>query len=95
MPWTALGRANGRILATLGSIVIPLLIPCDRTSTVACSGAYLAALTSDAAYADCHGNYFSVRGQKLQNVPPSELARDDTACAKLWEQSAKFVGLEG
>jgi NAD(P)-dependent dehydrogenase (short-subunit alcohol dehydrogenase family) len=93
VPWTGLGRENGRILAALASLVMPRLIARDRTSTIPRSGAFLAALAVDPSWSACRGDYFSVRGTELRNVPPSEIARDDEACARLWEDSARLVGL--
>lgn len=93
VPWTGLGRENGRLLSAIASVVIPLLIAKDRTSTVARSGDFLASLATGDPYAACRGEYFSVRGAGLRNLPPSELARDDGACAALWDESAKLVGL--
>lgn len=94
VPWTGLGRDNGRLLAALASVVIPRLIKKDRSSTIPRSGAFLAALATEAVHADRHGDYFSVRGSELKNLPPSELARDDAACAALWDESARLVGLD-
>jgi NAD(P)-dependent dehydrogenase (short-subunit alcohol dehydrogenase family) len=39
------------------------------------------------------GVYCSLRGAKPTWPPPSEIARDKTACEKLWRDSAKMVGL--
>lgn len=93
VPWTGLGRENGRLLSAIASLVIPRLIAKDRTSTVARSGDFLAALATDDTYAGCRGDYFSVRGAELRNLPPSVLARDAEACAALWDDSAGLVGL--
>ena len=95
VPWTGLGRENGRLLSALASMVIPLLIKKDRSSTIPRSGGFLAALADGDAYADCHGQYWSVRGTSLESLAPSQLARDDEACRALWEDSAQLVGLEG
>lgn len=66
----------------------------DRVSTPQNSGALLAALATSAAYRSARGNYFAVRGSVLLDTPPSVLARDDAACAKLWNDSAELVGLK-
>lgn len=93
VPWTGLGRANGRILAAIASVVIPLLIAKDRSSTIPRSGDFLAELATNDAYAGCRGDYFSVRGPELRKVPPSEIARDNQACAALWNDSARLLGM--
>ena len=93
VPWTGLGRANGRVLSALASMVVPLLIKKDRSSTIPRSGAFLAALACDDRYAGCRGEYFSVRGTELKRLDPSVLARDDEACRALWDDSARLLGM--
>lgn len=93
VPWTGLGRANGRLLSMLASAVIPLVMRKDRSSTIRRSGGYLAALASDGRYASCRGEYFSVRGPELLQLDPSVLARDDEACRALWDDSARLLGI--
>lgn len=93
VPWTGLGRDNGRVIATLVSFILPRMMKGDRSSTIARSGGFLVDLASAPAYGDCHGTYWSVRGPELLDLPPSELARDDAAAGKLWDDSAGLVGL--
>lgn len=93
VPWTGLGRDNGRLIAALASFIIPRLMKGDRSSTIPRSGSFLAALATAPDYADCHGTYWSVRGPDLVDLPPSELARDDAAAAKLWDDSATLLGI--
>ena len=64
-----------------------------RVSTPANSGRLLAELASLPAYASARGTYFAVHGTSAPAKSPSVLARDDAACEKLWEDSAKLVGL--
>jgi len=95
VPWTGLARANGKIVASLASLILPLMMPRDRKSTIEQSGKYLAALATDPAYAEAHGDYWSVRTPALVRIEPSALARDDAACAKLWGDCEGLLGLRG
>lgn len=94
VPHTGLGRDNGRVIATAVSYILPLMMKRDRSSTIRRSGQFLADLALSPDYAACTGDYWSVRGPKLLKLAPSELAQDDAACAKLWEDSARLVGLK-
>jgi NAD(P)-dependent dehydrogenase (short-subunit alcohol dehydrogenase family) len=94
VPWTGLARASGSILSTLASLILPLLMKSDRKSTVALSGEYLAELAIDPAYADAHGDYWAVRNPALERIEPSVLARDDAACAKLWDDCEGLLELK-
>ena len=60
-------------------------------STPEVSGGYLADLASGAEGGSAHGDYFSVRALKLTNIAPSDLARDDAACARLWDDSRALL----
>lgn len=93
VPHTGLGRDNPKIIAWLVSMIVPLLMPRDRSSSIARSGECLAALATQPRYAASHGSYWSVRGPVLRDLPPSEVARDDAACLRLWDDSARLVGL--
>jgi NAD(P)-dependent dehydrogenase (short-subunit alcohol dehydrogenase family) len=93
VPHTGLGRDNGRVIAALVSCILPLLMKRDRSSTIPRSGQFLADLALAPAYAACSGDYWSVRGPSLLRLEPSVLARDDAACARLWDDSARLVGL--
>jgi NAD(P)-dependent dehydrogenase (short-subunit alcohol dehydrogenase family) len=93
VPWTGLARASGTIVSTLASLILPLLMKSDRKSTVELSGRYLAELAVDPAYAEAHGDYWSVRTPALIRIAPSELARDDAACAMLWDDCEGLLGL--
>lgn len=62
-------------------------------STPAISGRLLAELGTKPSYAEAHGLYFAVRSGALRELEPSVLARDPAACAALWSDSARLVGL--
>lgn len=93
VPHTGLGRDNGRIIAALVSLILPRLMKSDRTSTIPRSGQFLADLALGSRYAGARGDYWSVRGPALLRIEPSTLARDDAACTRLWDDSARLVGL--
>lgn len=95
VPWTGLARANGKLLSWLASMILPLLMKRDQKSTVEQSGKFLAELTAGPAYAGAKGDYWSVRTPRLARVEPSVLARDDAACAKLWDDCGELLGLRG
>jgi NAD(P)-dependent dehydrogenase (short-subunit alcohol dehydrogenase family) len=73
--------------------VLPWLLRGERISTPNISGALLADLALLDTYAGARGDYWSVRQHQLKQVEPSTLARDGSASAKLWEDSAKLVGM--
>lgn len=93
VPHTRLGRDSPKIIATLVSYIVPLMMKRDRSSTIARSGQFLADLAMDPIYGASRGDYWSVRGTALKKLDPSILARDDKACERLWEDSARLVGL--
>lgn len=92
VPGTGLARGAPKLLVWLFERIGPLFIARDRTSTVSRSGAALAALASDPAYAGERGAYWSMRGE-VTKVEPSVLARDDAVGERLWTDSARLVGL--
>lgn len=93
VPWTGLARSSGKIISSLASLILPLTMKRDRKSTIALSGQYLAALAADPAYTEARGDYWSVRNPALVRIAPSALARDDAACAKLWDDCEDLLGL--
>lgn len=93
VPGTGLSREYPKWLQRIAEPVIKLFIAKDRVSTVENSGARLAELVTDEKYAGAQGDYWSVRGDLFVKVEPSELARDDAACARLWDDSEKLLGL--
>jgi NAD(P)-dependent dehydrogenase (short-subunit alcohol dehydrogenase family) len=92
-PGTGLARQYGAVVSTLFRFVLPLVVRGGRVSTPLNSGTKLAALATDPAYADARGTYYAVRGPVMNAVEPSELARDEVAAARLWDDSAAMVGL--
>jgi NAD(P)-dependent dehydrogenase (short-subunit alcohol dehydrogenase family) len=93
VPHTGLGRDNPKIIATLVSYILPLLMARDKSSTIPRSGQFLADLAIDPAYAASRGDYWSVRGTAMLKIEPSILARDAEASARLWDESAQMVGI--
>jgi len=93
VPHTDLGRDNPKWVATLVSYILPLLMKRDRSSTIPRSGQFLADLAVNNRFANSRGNYWAVRGVHLLQVDPSVLARDESAGAALWEDSARLVGM--
>ena len=73
--------------------VLPLLLRRASVSTPEISGALLADLVLLDSYAKARGDYWSVLQRQLKLVEPSALARDAAVSAKLWDDSAKLVGL--
>lgn len=86
-PGTGLARDYPFPLSLVFRFIFPLLFHGERVSTPANSGRLLAELATDPRWAGARGDYIAVRGQELKAVPPSELARDDAACAALWTDS--------
>jgi NAD(P)-dependent dehydrogenase (short-subunit alcohol dehydrogenase family) len=93
VPHTGLGRDNPKWIATLVSYILPLIMKGDRSSTIPRSGQFLADLATKSPYAECHGDYWSVRGPALLKIDPSRLARDPEASKTLWNDSAVLVGV--
>jgi NAD(P)-dependent dehydrogenase (short-subunit alcohol dehydrogenase family) len=93
VPHTGLGRDNPKIVATLISYILPLILKKDRSSTIPRSGQFLADLATEDRYSACRGDYWAVRGPELIKIEPSVLARNATASAKLWKDSAALVSL--
>jgi NAD(P)-dependent dehydrogenase (short-subunit alcohol dehydrogenase family) len=93
VPGTGLARDYGPVLDWVFRTVFPIVVRGSHVSTPDVSGKALAALSTDPAYAERRGEYWSVRSKRLTLATPSELARDDAACARLWDDSARLVGL--
>ncbi len=93
VPGTGLARSYGPAINWAFRHILPLVIRGPHVSTAAQSGRALAALVTDAAFAGGRGLYWSMeRGQAIVRTP-STLARDDAACAALWDDSAALTGL--
>lgn len=91
-PGTGLARSYPPPLGLVFRHLMPLFVRGDRVSTPPISGRLLAELTTEAAYAGSRGAYWAVNRRRLIEEPPSVLARDDAACARLWEDSAALAG---
>lgn len=93
VPGTGLARDYGAVADFLFKSVLPLLIRFGRNvSTMPISGKALADLATDPALGGERGTYWSMQNRKPERIAASELARDDAACAKLWDESAVLVG---
>lgn len=90
-PGTGLARDYGPAAQLIFKTVMPLVIRGENVSSPAVSGRALAALVADPAYAGARGDYFSMRHNKMTPRAPSALARDDAACAKLWDDSVSLL----
>jgi NAD(P)-dependent dehydrogenase (short-subunit alcohol dehydrogenase family) len=93
VPGTGLVRDYPAPISWAFRKVLPLLLSSTRISTPEVSGALLADLVLLESYASARGDYWSVRQRQLKRVEPSLLARDAAASSKLWDDSAKLVGL--
>jgi len=90
VPKTSLGREAPALIVKAYERILPLLLAKDRWSTVPKSGSALARLATDPTYSEERGAYWSMRGEAMR-TEPSELARDDEAAARLWEDSERLV----
>lgn len=90
-PGTGLARDYGPVAQFLFKSVLGLVVRGENVSSPPVSGRALAALVADPAHADARGDYFSMRHNKLTPRPPSMLARDDAACARLWDDSVDLL----
>lgn len=91
-PGTGLARDYPFPLSLVFRFVLPLVVRGKRVSTPANSGRLLAQLATDPRWAGVRGDYIAIRGQGLETVPPSELARDAEACDRLWNDSEALAG---
>ena len=93
-PGTGLARHHFGPIGAIFKHVLPLVMrKGPGVSTPENSGRLLADLVLSPDYGAARGDYFAVRGEALERRDPSVLARDDAACAKLWDDSAELVGL--
>lgn len=91
VPATGLARDYPAIVRWIAPRVVKGLIGPDRVSTPEVSGAHLARLATAPDFAGSRGDYWSVRRRELVGTAPSVLARDDAACARLWDDSARLT----
>ncbi len=90
-PGTGLARDYGPAASFIFRQVLGLVVRGENVTRPAVSGAALAQLAGDPAYAGARGDYFSIRSHRMNKVAPSTLARDDAACAALWTDSAALL----
>jgi NAD(P)-dependent dehydrogenase (short-subunit alcohol dehydrogenase family) len=91
-PGTGLARDYPFPLSLVFRFILPLVVRGKRVSTPDNSGRLLAQLAIDPRWAGARGDYIAVRGKSLETVPPSALAQDDEACARLWTHSEALTG---
>ncbi|MDX2235788.1 MAG: SDR family NAD(P)-dependent oxidoreductase [Hyphomonadaceae bacterium] len=90
-PGTGLARDYGPAAQFVFRHVMGLVVRGENVTRPAISGAALATLAVDPAFAGARGAYFSMRRHRLTEVAPSTLARDDAACAALWTDSGALL----
>jgi NAD(P)-dependent dehydrogenase (short-subunit alcohol dehydrogenase family) len=93
VPGTGLARDYPAALSWIFRNILPIFVRGEGTSKPEISGRLMADLVLEDAYAHARGDYWSVRSHKLKLVDPSVIARDATACARLWDDSAEMVGV--
>jgi NAD(P)-dependent dehydrogenase (short-subunit alcohol dehydrogenase family) len=91
IPATGLARKSPWPVRKLIMPLLALLPPGKGSNRLADGAAALAGLGDGSI--DNKAVYMALRRGKPTWPEPSELARDDTACAKLWADSAAMVGL--
>lgn len=91
VPATGLARDYPAIIRWIAPRVVKRIAGSERVSTPEVSGAHLARLVTAADYAGSRGHYWSVRSRQLVGIAPSMLARDDAACARLWDDSVRLT----
>ncbi len=93
-PGTGLARDYPGPSGLIFRFLLPHLVRrTDRVSTPENSGRLLAALATEPRFAGLRGRYLAVRKDALLDVPPSAVAHDEDRAAKLWDCSARLVGL--
>ena len=90
-PGTGLARDYPGLVGFLFRNIVPLVARGPRVSTPSNSGRLLAGLAMSPDSEPVRGAYFAVRGVTLPVVAPSLLARDDAACARIWEDSEALL----
>lgn len=90
-PGTGLSRDYPPLLDFAFRRILPLVVRGGRASTPKNSGRLLAQLVLEPQYQTSRGLYFAVRGRDLLEKTPSELARNDQAAAKLWQDSIAIM----
>lgn len=91
VPGTGLARDYPKLMVPVIEFAVTRMLARDRVSTTERSGGFLADLAVKPDYAECRGDYWSVRSPVMIKATPSLIARDDAACAALWEDSAELL----
>lgn len=93
VPGTGLARDYPAPVDWLFRRVLPLVVRGAHVSRPNVSGEALADHATGPGYAGRRGEYWAVHALKPTLKTPSAIARDEEACAKLWDDSATLVGL--
>jgi NAD(P)-dependent dehydrogenase (short-subunit alcohol dehydrogenase family) len=91
VPATGLARDYPALVRWIAPRVVKRIAGPERVSTPDVSGAHLAQLVTAPVYAGSRGDYWSVRNRQLVGIAPSVLARDEAACARLWDDSVRLT----
>ena len=85
-PGTGLARSYPGPIGFIFRYLLPYFSrQSERVSTAANSGTLLASLATSDLYRGARGSYFAVRGTSVRDVPPSALARDNSAAVTWWK----------
>lgn len=91
VPGTRLTREFPQLLVRLIMPVMSRSMPSDRTSSIDASANALAYLMARRSLVGSNGDYVAMRGGYPIVVEPSELARDDSARERLWNDSIALL----
>ena len=92
-PGTQLARYAPHVIKLLVNTLVPILNPILRLNTVEGGGELLANLALSEIIPPIGRLYASQVKRRLTWPDPSELARNDTVTAKLWQDSADLLGM--
>ena len=91
VPGTSLSRDVPAVAVPTMERAISLMLGPKGTSTVARSGLFLSELVLNDGFSGASGDYWSVRGERLELVEPSTLANDPALAELAWSDSQRLV----